>query len=128
MCAVCQLLKDIELTELFQAIENNLDAGRFASLSKIGIVALPPDFIPQNQDCSMLNGLTSAHFLTVLLLSWPYGKEVDTYGHMMGLYTSQLIDNSTQLMRNEILNLRKQLATVFNIYGCCCRQRKIDAL
>ena len=120
-CAICQLLKDIESTDLFKTIKNNLNAGNFENLSKIGIVALPPDYNFPSPDCSLISGVSSAHFLTVLLLSWPYDKEIGTFGSALGLYANSIIDSATILLRNEILNLRKQLATVFNVFNCCCK-------
>ena len=121
VCAICQLLKDIESTNLYKTIENNLNAGEFQNLSKIGIVALPPDLSCPSSDCSLFSGVSSAHFLTVLLLSWPYTKEVGTFGSIVAIYANSIIDSSTSLLRNEILNLKRQLATIFNVFSCCCK-------
>ena len=121
VCAICQLLKDIESTILYKTIENNLHAGKFEHLSKIGVVALPPDYSFPSSDCSLFSGVSSAHFLTILLLSWPYSTVQDTFGSVLAMYTSSIIDASTDLLRNEVLNLKKQLATVFNVFSCCCK-------
>lgn len=121
VCAICQLLKDIESTILYKTIQNNLNAGKFEHLSKIGVVALPPDYTFPSSDCSLFSGVSSAHFLTILLLSWPYSTVKDTFGSILAIYTNGIIDASTDLLRNEVLNLKKQLATVFNIFSCSCK-------
>ena len=124
VCAICQLLKDIESTHLYKAIENNLNAGKFKNLPKIGIVALPPDYNFPSSNCSYFGGVSSAHFLTVLLLSWPYSNEKDTLGNLLAVFADNIIDKSTSLLRNEIFNLKKQLVTVFDVFNCCCKCAK----
>lgn len=98
-----------------------MNAGRFKNLSKIGIVALPPDYTFPPSSCSMFSGVSSAHFLTILILSWPYSKDKGTFGKVLAAYADDNIAKSTVLLKNEILNLKKQLSTVFEVFSCCCR-------
>ena len=121
VCAICQLLNDIESTDLYKTIENNLNAGKFKNLSKIGIVALPPNCSLPSSNCTLINGISSAHFLTILILSWPYTMEKGTFGNTLSMYADNIVAKATDLLRNEILNLKKQLATVFEVFSCCCK-------
>eukprot|EP00794_Sanderia_malayensis_P017793 gene17793-19570_t len=117
VCAICRLLHDIEATDLYKLIHNNANISYFkADLAKTGRLARWPKLPGDNQaDCSQFNELTSSHFLTVLLLAWPYCKQEDTNGGSLELYTNHVLENSSDLVRNEMKNLRKQLATIFRL-------------
>lgn len=123
ICAVCHLLKDIECTELYKIAKNNMTKEIFnQKVTKIGAMALLPENVCSKMDsCMQLSDINPSHFLTMLLLSWPYDKEHETYANALRHYTNNIIDNSTSLVKNEILNLRKQLATVFSLNSCCCK-------
>ena len=123
-CVVHEVIKDLENLSLFGVIRDtvsNIDATVLKSAglaeSKVrGCSRLGVKF-----QCSMDIEVKPEHFLTMLLLSWPYVKceRQSVYGHrVLRAVTSQVV-NSSPVLQNEVAQLRQQLQLVLDYSSSC---------
>ena len=122
ICACKQLLADIESTEIFKTVQNNLNKSSSKyDFCKVGRTACMTENKRKKFDCSVANACGPEHFVTVLFLAWPYVKQENTMGSLLCKHMCSVMVAASDLLQNEIGNLKKQLETIIKIYMDMCK-------
>jgi len=73
-----------------------------------------------SSNVSVCNRLARWHYLVAILLFWPYVAGIGTLGHVLHRFmTEQLELTDSQLLRNEIFLLKKQMSLVLSFVKKC---------
>jgi len=66
-----------------------------------------------------------AHYLAMLMLFWPYPEVAESHGTRLRKIVDQQLESSTavgsQLLRNEVHQLRQQFQSVLGYVDRCCK-------
>lgn len=76
--------------------------------------------------------LQDCHYISMLLLIWPYNKDKDKYGRTLEeMVKDQLEKSKSELLQNEVRLIRQQMISVLDyavIYSHCPCQEKVNGL
>ena len=134
-CLLQVLLSDLESLSLFHTIRQILSTAYSESsdfgvkLSKLGFVA---DSLlsatakickgsSETDECNLAKRIGHSHFLTIFLLSWPYGAEENP---VLKTLAESIIDKSKEtVLHSECVTLRKQISLLMQLcnyesYSC----------
>ncbi|KAL5010892.1 hypothetical protein ScPMuIL_013197 [Solemya velum] len=114
------IMRELEETALFQAVQNSLHKSVDSDEVEVKSTCLKPDCCRElEKECQWCGYMTSAHFLTVFFLSWPYKAATDCtpdsnayifLKHVRALQSKV----GEKLLFEEIISIRKQLSYLLN--------------
>ena len=126
-CVLQILLTDLESLPLFKSISLILQSiyhdspEMDAALNKLGFVAEGLQTATANlcklhcqtEECKLAKRLSHSHFLTVFLLSWPYGKKDNST--LRSLVDNFAREHKGTALDNECSTLRKQISLLMQL-------------
>ena len=126
-CVLQILLTDLESLPLFKSISVKLQSiyhdspEMDAALNKLGFVAEGLQTATANlcklhcqtEECKLAKRLSHSHFLTVFLLSWPYGKKDNST--LRSLVDNFALEHKGTALDNECSTLRKQISLLMQL-------------
>ena len=119
--AAIGLLRLIEALPLYRLVERAVVSSQPSSVRKAGVAGQTSPSSPTEGCCDLpqstevLNAMmTSSHFLTMLLLSWPYHRcSSQTHGLILQKYVAEILALfGREPVDNESARLRQQLALI----------------
>ena len=123
-CAVQELLKSLEGHPLFYAAEEQLNthlsSSSVFSPSSNNVVCDTSHCGSRNCDtCGFHLDIKAKHFVTILLLAWPYTKCGKNNSSALGQSLNRSMVNCHEILQNEVGQLRHQLRHVMGYMNMC---------
>jgi len=120
VCALSQLLQTVQACSVYQNVCEALP-DLPAAAQQAGSCKGENTCQAKSTSCpKILIQVTAYHFLTVILLMWPYKRGGDAYvthGALLHKITKKLLAQSTPILQNEICQLQHQLDSIFGNLG-----------
>ncbi len=125
-CALVELIASLESLEMFKIVSeylsNNDDARKVSEL--VGKSAFDADCCQswqKSHPCEAFTRpeLTTAHFVTALLMTWPSRQCSSTNGNELRKAAMAQLSRSSQVFQNEMALLHQQLDSMFAYMNKC---------
>lgn len=126
-CAVSELILDIEHLALFTQVKSAIGETSAALVAKSGVVARENKVCSKRDPmpCILSASVNPAHFISMLILAWPYSKCGPTKAHHVAQRVAIELSSSSVLLQNEVRQLRQQFELVLSYkekcLNCQCR-------
>ena len=123
-CAVRELLKSLEGHQLFYAAEEQLNTQQSSSsvFSPSSTYAVCDTLHCGTRNCDTCGfrlDMKAKHFVTMILLAWPYTKCGKNNSSALGQSISRSMVNCHEILQNEVSQLHHQLGHVMGHVNMC---------
>ena len=148
LCASRNLMSSLEELKFFRLIQQKLAKTENAAAKRAGLAATSPEVLtPEGngtqaslarkglnatvsincERCESPMSLEPAHFVTMLLLAWPYKTaNSKSNGQLLNNMVQRQVPQSSQVLNNEITQLQNQFSSVLGYMRCHSCQCKVE--
>ena len=131
-CALDEIIPDLVNSPVYEAVTKYL--ANFEdypdSLAKAGLALEETKCKVRREGCKQKNQISAEHFLSTILLMWPYRRieGVKTNADVLGLLVKKQLKTMSDTIQNEMAQLQNQLrvqlgytqyTTICGSSGCC---------